>query len=95
MSSFLLLEPEVTRRRFIVTDSFALPGHMNATTYDESTKVASIQPGSDWKRVFDTLDPYGVVSVGGRASVVGVGGFTTGGGVSSPSFISPISLRSS
>lgn len=57
-------------------------GHMNATTYDESTKVASIQPGSDWKRVFDTLDPYGVVSVGGRASVVGVGGFTTGGGYS-------------
>lgn len=57
---------------------------MNATTYDETSKIAKIQPGSDWKRVFDTLDPYGVAAVGGRASVVGVGGFVTGGGVSDP-----------
>lgn len=57
---------------------------MNTTTYDEGTKIASIQPGSDWERVFSTLDPYGVAAVGGRASVVGVGGFITGGGVSYP-----------
>ncbi|KAK1634572.1 FAD binding domain-containing protein [Colletotrichum phormii] len=57
-------------------------GYMNTTTYDEGTKIASIQPGSDWERVFSTLDPYGVAAVGGRASVVGVGGFTTGGGYS-------------
>lgn len=61
---------------------------MNTTTYDEGTKIASIQPGSDWERVFSTLDPYGVAAVGGRASVVGVGGFITGGGVSEPNLAS-------
>lgn len=55
---------------------------MNTTVYDEENKLVKIQPGSDWGRVFNTLDPYGVTSVGGRASVVGVGGFVTGGGVS-------------
>ncbi|KAM0331305.1 hypothetical protein ACHAQA_002975 [Verticillium albo-atrum] len=62
-----------------VTIDFA---YMNTTTYNEAEGTASIQPGSDWERVFDALDPYGVVAVGGRASVVGVGGFTTGGGYS-------------
>ncbi|KAK0390653.1 hypothetical protein NLU13_0157 [Sarocladium strictum] len=57
-------------------------GYMNGTTYDESTKVASIGPGSDWGKVYKTLAPYNVVAVGGRADVVGVGGFTTGGGYS-------------
>ncbi|KAI9150598.1 FAD-dependent monooxygenase CTB5 [Paramyrothecium foliicola] len=56
--------------------------HMNTTTYDQPAKVAKIQPGSNWGRVYETLDPFGVVAVGGRASVVGVGGFTTGGGYS-------------
>ncbi|KAF9877490.1 FAD binding domain-containing protein [Colletotrichum karsti] len=57
-------------------------GHMNATTYDKEKGIASIQPGSDWERVFNKLRPHGVTTVGGRASVVGVGGFVTGGGYS-------------
>ncbi|KAH7362471.1 FAD binding domain-containing protein [Plectosphaerella cucumerina] len=57
-------------------------GYMNATVYDPETKLASIQPGSDWGAVFSALIPSGVVTIGGRASVVGVGGFTTGGGYS-------------
>lgn len=57
-------------------------GWLNGTTYDASTKTASTQPGSDWGHSFATLQEYGVVNVGGRASVVGVGGFSTGGGVS-------------
>lgn len=57
-------------------------GYLNTTVYDEVNGLAKIQPGSDWERVFDALDPYDVSSVGGRASVVGVGGFITGGGVS-------------
>ncbi|KAK1996543.1 FAD binding domain-containing protein [Colletotrichum falcatum] len=57
-------------------------GYMNTTTYDEKTKVASIQPGSNWGNVYSSLDRYNVSAVGGRASVVGVGGFTTGGGYS-------------
>lgn len=58
---------------------------MNATTYDTKTKVAKIQPGSDWGHAYTALNPYGVTAVGGRASIVGVGGFTTGGGVSGQS----------
>lgn len=55
--------------------------YMNTTTYDPDTKRASIQPGSDWGLAFSSLNEYGVSPVGGRASVVGVGGFVTGGGV--------------
>ncbi|KAI7784556.1 FAD-dependent monooxygenase yanF [Diaporthe eres] len=41
------------------------------------------RPGSTWERVYTTLrDGWNVTTVGGRASVVGVGGFTTGGGYS-------------
>ncbi|RYP59059.1 hypothetical protein DL771_011014 [Monosporascus sp. 5C6A] len=57
-------------------------GYMNATTYDAEAKIATIQPGSNWGDAFAALDPYGVTVVGGRASVLGVGGFITGGGYS-------------
>lgn len=57
-------------------------GWLNATTYDTEKKLASTQPGSDWGHSFAALQEYGVVNVGGRASVVGVGGFSTGGGMS-------------
>ncbi|KAK1598886.1 FAD binding domain-containing protein [Colletotrichum navitas] len=57
-------------------------GHMNSTTYNKKTKIASIGPGADWGSVYTALEPYGVSAVGGRASVVGVAGFTTGGGYS-------------
>ncbi|KAL0764064.1 hypothetical protein CaCOL14_013391 [Colletotrichum acutatum] len=57
-------------------------GYMNSTEYDPSTGIASIRPGSNWGNVYSALDPFGVTAVGGRASVVGVGGFTTGGGYS-------------
>lgn len=58
------------------------PAYLNATTYDAERKLALIGPGSDWGHVYAALNPYGVGAVGGRASVVGAGGFTTGGGVS-------------
>ncbi|KAK2036760.1 FAD binding domain-containing protein [Colletotrichum somersetense] len=57
-------------------------GYMNSTTYDPSTRIASVQPGSNWGDVYSALNTFGVTAVGGRASVVGVGGFTTGGGYS-------------
>ncbi|KAK7402584.1 hypothetical protein QQX98_011655 [Neonectria punicea] len=56
--------------------------YMNTTTYDAKKKIASIQPGSNWGESYEALNKYGVCTVGGRASVVGVGGFTTGGGYS-------------
>lgn len=61
--------------------------YMNATTYDENSKIASVQPGSTWGESYAALDSYGVVNIGGRASIVGVGGFTTGGGVGPPSLM--------
>ncbi|RYP40849.1 hypothetical protein DL768_010570 [Monosporascus sp. mg162] len=57
-------------------------GYMNATTYDAETKIASIQPGSNWGDAYAALDPYGVTVLGGRVSALGVGGFITGGGYS-------------
>nr|XP_036583603.1 FAD binding domain-containing protein [Colletotrichum truncatum]KAF6792746.1 FAD binding domain-containing protein [Colletotrichum truncatum] len=55
---------------------------MNTTTYNKTNGIASIQPGSNWEMVFSSLAHHGVTAVGGRASVVGVGGFVTGGGYS-------------
>ncbi|KAK6074441.1 FAD binding domain-containing protein [Seiridium cupressi] len=55
-------------------------GFMNSTTYNSDMKIASIQPGSNWQAVYETLAPYGVTVAGGRAGTVGVGGFITGGG---------------
>ncbi|KNG50269.1 fad binding domain-containing protein [Stemphylium lycopersici] len=55
-------------------------GLMNETIYDESAKLAKIQPGNRWGGVYGALEPYGVTVAGGRASSVGVAGFLTGGG---------------
>lgn len=57
-------------------------GYMNQTTYNVDTTIASVQPGARWGAVYEALDPYGVTAAGGRADVVGVGGFITGGGYS-------------
>lgn len=56
--------------------------YMNATTYDEKTGLAATEPGARWGSVYEALNPYNVTVVGARTSVVGVGGFTTGAGVS-------------
>lgn len=56
-------------------------GHMNSTSYNPDTGIVSIQPGAKWGSVYEALNPYNVAVVGARASVVGVGGFTTGSGV--------------
>lgn len=57
-------------------------GYMNSTQYDQRRELARIQPGATWGSAFTALAPYNVVAVGGRATPVGVGGFTTGGGYS-------------
>lgn len=56
--------------------------HMNGTTYDASTKVASISPAARWGSVYESLEPLGRMVAGGRGSTVGVGGFLLGGGIS-------------
>jgi FAD/FMN-containing dehydrogenase len=56
--------------------------HMNNTTYNAKTQVASIQPGGRWGDVYQALEPLGRMVAGGRGSTVGVGGFLIGGGIS-------------
>jgi hypothetical protein len=65
-----------------ITDGIILDlTHLNATTYDATTKVASIGTGARWGNVYSDVQKHGVSVTGGRQSVVGVGGLTLGGGV--------------
>jgi len=60
--------------------ALTVAGNMKRTTYDAETGIASLQPGSQWQEVFETLAPHGLTVTGGRSGTVGVGGFLTGGG---------------
>lgn len=41
--------------------------------------MVSVGPGSTWSTVYEELEAYGLTAVGGRAGVVGVGGYILGG----------------
>ncbi|KAH7095341.1 hypothetical protein FB567DRAFT_27257 [Paraphoma chrysanthemicola] len=56
--------------------------YINAVEYDAKNSLVKVGPGSDWDKVFTTLEPLGVITTGGRSSTVGVGGLTLGGGIS-------------
>ncbi|KAF5495072.1 FAD-dependent monooxygenase yanF [Colletotrichum siamense] len=56
--------------------------HLNATTYDATTNVASVGTGARWGAVYAELEKDGVTVTGGREGVVGVGGLLLGGGIS-------------
>ncbi|KAK8094937.1 hypothetical protein PG997_001622 [Apiospora hydei] len=45
-------------------------------------KVASVQPGNTWGSVYSVLQKDDVAVIGGRVENIGVGGLTTGGGIS-------------
>jgi FAD/FMN-containing dehydrogenase len=53
----------------------------NGIKYHPKTQTVSIGAGLIWDDVYDALTPYNVTVVGGRASGVGVAGFTLGGGM--------------
>lgn len=53
--------------------------HLNSTSYDAESSLASIGPGARWGTVYDTLDEINVAVAGGRAGSVGVGGLILGG----------------
>lgn len=54
-------------------------GNLNQTTISEDKTVATIGIGARWDSVYSTLDPAGLVVLGGRIADIGVGGFLTGG----------------
>lgn len=54
--------------------------HLNTTTFDPETSIASVATGSRWLDAYVELEKHGVSVTGGREGVVGVGGFLLGGG---------------
>ncbi|KFY44782.1 hypothetical protein V494_01307 [Pseudogymnoascus sp. VKM F-4513 (FW-928)] len=55
---------------------------LNQVTPSADKKTVSIGPGNRWIDVYKKLDPLGLGVSGGRVASVGVGGLTTGGGMS-------------
>lgn len=59
---------------------------LTSVTVSADRTRTTIGAGARWSDVYSTLDPLGLAVAGGRASSVGVGGLTLGGGIS---FFSP------
>ncbi|KAL3482368.1 hypothetical protein BJX99DRAFT_252623 [Aspergillus californicus] len=55
---------------------------LDGISLNKDKSVASIGPGLTVLEIYSALEPYGLTVVGARTSSIGVGGFTTGGGVS-------------
>ncbi|KAE8408386.1 hypothetical protein BDV37DRAFT_295913 [Aspergillus pseudonomiae] len=55
---------------------------LDSITVSPDRTTASIGVGATWGEVYSHLDPLGLSVAGGRAAQVGVGGLTTGGGIS-------------
>ncbi|KAE8350516.1 hypothetical protein BDV28DRAFT_159548 [Aspergillus coremiiformis] len=55
---------------------------LNQISVSDDYTTASIGVGATWGEVYSQLDPLGLSVAGGRAAQVGVGGLTTGGGIS-------------
>jgi hypothetical protein len=45
-------------------------------------KSVEVGPALTWFQVYDAIEKYGLIVVGGRAKTVGVGGLALGGGIS-------------
>ncbi|KAL0943033.1 uncharacterized protein CTRU02_200919 [Colletotrichum truncatum] len=56
--------------------------NMKEISLSADKKVVSVQPGNVWGDVFAELAKFDVSVIGGRLSNIGVGGLTTGGGIS-------------
>ncbi|KAL4887813.1 hypothetical protein BDV59DRAFT_189845 [Aspergillus ambiguus] len=55
---------------------------INAVTLNSDKSIASVGPGNTWTDVYSALESHGLAVIGGRVSEIGVGGLTTGGGIS-------------
>ncbi|KAL8650625.1 MAG: hypothetical protein Q9226_005064 [Calogaya cf. arnoldii] len=55
---------------------------INSVEISENKTVTSVGAGALWRDVYSVLDAMGLATSGGRAAQVGVGGLTTGGGLS-------------
>jgi hypothetical protein len=59
---------------------------LDSVSLNAGSAVVSMGPGATWDAAYAVLDPAGLAVAGGRTAGVGVGGLTTGGGIS---FFSP------
>ncbi|KAF2492610.1 FAD-binding domain-containing protein, partial [Lophium mytilinum] len=55
---------------------------LNSLSISSDLKVASLTPGRSWLEVYNWIQPYNRVIVGGRYAPVGVSGLLLGGGIS-------------
>ncbi|KAL8992991.1 MAG: hypothetical protein Q9169_006681, partial [Polycauliona sp. 2 TL-2023] len=55
---------------------------INTVEVSKNKTVTSVGAGALWRDVYTVLDEMGLATSGGRAAQVGVGGLTTGGGLS-------------
>ncbi len=55
---------------------------MNAVTIDPAARVARVEAGTRWQQVIDAAAPHGLAALNGSSPLVGVVGYTTGGGLS-------------
>lgn len=53
--------------------------NLNHIEVSEDQKTVRVGPGNRWGKVYEKLEPMGLVVVGGRVDHVGVGGFMLGG----------------
>ncbi|KAF2193008.1 FAD-binding domain-containing protein, partial [Zopfia rhizophila CBS 207.26] len=56
--------------------------HIKSVDVRKNRTIVSVGAGAIWIDVYRALDKLGLAVVGGRVSAVGVGGLTTGGGIS-------------
>lgn len=56
--------------------------HLNSISLSPKADKVAIGAGNKWHRVYSHLAPYDLTVIGGRAASIGVGGLTTGGGIS-------------
>lgn len=55
---------------------------LNQVQLSKDKSYVSVGPGRRWEEVYGYLEPYGLVTLGGRVGIVGVPGLLLGGGIS-------------
>lgn len=55
---------------------------LNGISVSSDNKTVAVGPGNTWYRVYSHLTDYDFTVIGGRVASIGVGGLTTGGGIS-------------
>lgn len=56
--------------------------NLDSIVLSADRKTAFIQPGNNWGRIYGELTNHDLSVIGGRVTPIGIGGLTTGGGIS-------------